>query len=251
MSRHISILDRYGRSTMLKACNFSTIVYQATIFTPDTSTFSDSKFLATILGKYAHHYNGSVQALPLPTNIPPEIPRVILQSSNGAFRLEASPARVNSLFIQSVELPAGSEDLFDKICVEVLEHYVQETETPVNRLAMLLTRVYKTENPAQLLIERFCKAELQSVLFERSENFEIHNHKLVRIKDFSINSWIRCKTGTLNFSNNSVPGVIVDQDLNTLTTEIEQPKFTFEDIRSYFHQVLPEAQNVLQLYFPD
>lgn len=235
---------------MLKARNFFTAVYQATIFTPDTSAFSAPKFLATILGKYAHLYNGTVQALPLPEDIPSEIPRVILQSRDGVLKLEASPARVNSLVMQNVETQAESEDLFN-ICIEVLEHYVRNTETQIDRLAMVLTRVYKTENPAQLLIEKFCKTELQPVLFERSENFEIHNHKQFRLKDFNINSWVRCKTATLLFSDTSVPVIIVEQDLNTLTTEIEQRRFTYEDIRSYYKQALEEAQNILQLYFPN
>ena len=237
---------------MLKARNFFTAVYQATIFTPDTSAFSAPKFLATILGKYAHHYNGSVQALPLPENIPSEIPRVILQSSDGYFKLEASPARVNSLFMhQNIESTAESEELFSSICVEVLEHYVRETETQVSRLAMVLTRVHKTENPAQVLIERFCKSDVQSVLFERSENFEIHNNKQFQLRNFTINSWVRCKTATIIFSDSSTPGIVVEQDLNTLATEIEQRKFTSEDIRSYFHQALKEAQEILRSYFPD
>lgn len=236
---------------MLKARNFFTAVYQATIFTPDTSAFSAPKFLATILGKYAHYYNGSVQALPLPENIPPEIPRVILQSNNGVFKLEASPARVNSLFMQNVESLAESDDLFINICVEVLEHYVRDTETQVSRLAMVLTRAHKTENPAQVLIERFCKSELQSVLFARSENFEIHNEKQIQLKEFTVNSWVRCKTATLLFPDSSVPGIVVEQDLNTLATEIEQRRFTSEDIRSFFKQALQEAQNVLNLYFTE
>lgn len=234
---------------MLKAQDFSTAVYQATIFTPDTSVFSAPKLLATILGKYAHRYNGSVQALPLPENIPLEIPRVILQSSDGLFKLEASPARVNSLFMQNVESLVEPKDLFST-CFEVLEHYVENTNMQVDRLALVLTRVHETENPAQVLIERFCKSELQSI-FIHSKNFEIHNHKQSQLKEFSVNSWIRCKTATLLYSNTETTGVVVEQDLNTLARETEQRRFTSEDICIYFNQALQEAQDILQLYFPN
>lgn len=236
---------------MLKASDFFTVIFQTTIFTPDVSAFSAPKLLATILGKYAQRYNGNVQALPLPEGTPPEFPRVILQSSDGAFKLEASPARVNSFLMQPIESQVASEEGIVTSCVEVLEHYVRETEMQVNRLALVLTRVYKTENPAQLLIERFCKPELKGTIFENSENFEIHNHQQFQIKDFSINNWVRCKTATLIFPEGSVPAVVVEQDLNTLAVEIEQPRFTYEDIRSYFQQALEEAKNTLYLYFPD
>lgn len=234
---------------MLKAQDFFTAVYQATIFTPDASVFSAPKLLATILGKYAHRYNGSVQALPLPENIPLEIPRIILQSSDGLFKLEASPARVNSLFMQNVESLVEPKDLFS-ICFEVLEHYVENTNMQVDRLALVLTRVHKTDNPAQVLIERFCKSELQSI-FVHSENFEIHNHKQSQLKEFAVNSWIRCKTATLFFPNTETTGVVVEQDLNTLARETEQRRFTSEDICTYFNQALQEAQDILQLYFPN
>lgn len=234
---------------MLQAQNFFTAVYQATIFTPDTSAFSAPKLLATILGKYAHRYDGSVQALPLPENIPSEIPRVILQSIDGLFKLEASPARVNSLFMQNVDSLVEPKDLFS-ICFEVLEHYVKNTNMQVDRLALVLTRVHKTENPAQVLIEKFCKSELKSI-FVQSENFEIHNHKQFQFKEFTVNSWIRCKTATLLSPNTETPVVVVEQDLNTLASETEQLRFASEDIRIYFDQALQEAQNILQLYFPN
>ena len=136
-------------------------------------------------------------------------------------------------------------------CIEVLEHYIQGMELQVSRLALVLTRVYSTNNPAQLLVERFCKAELQSTLFDHSENFEIHNQKPLQLKDFSINSWTRCKTAGLLIDNRPVTAIIVEQDLNTLGEEVEQRRFTIEEIRSYFLVTSAEAEAILQLYFPN
>lgn len=235
---------------MLRACDFSTVIFQATIFTPNISAFSTPKLLATILGKYAQIYDGPVQALPLPEGAPPEFPRVILQSNDGVFKLEAYPTRINSFSTQSIGIKVNSEDVFNS-CVEVLEHYVREVETSVDRIALVLTRVFKIEKPAQSLIEKFCKPDLQNTLFGNSESFEIHNHKQLQIETFSINSWIRCKTASLTFPDSSVPVVLVEQELNTLTVEIEKRKFAVEDIRSFFNLALEEAQNILQTYFPN
>jgi hypothetical protein len=235
---------------MLRATDFYIANFQSIIFTPNISAFSAPKTLAVILGKYSHKYDGSVQSLPLPEDIPPEVPRVVLQSKDGTYRLDASPARISSYWIRADEKQAEPEDMVSS-CVEVLQYSAEGMETQVSRLAMVLTRVCKAENPAQLLVERFCKPELQTALFGHSESLEIHNHKRIQLKDFPINSWIRCKTGGLLVDNIPVQAIVVEQDLNTLAEEVEQRKFNSEEIKSYFQIALAEAEAVLQLYFPN
>ncbi|MGA7952468.1 MAG: hypothetical protein WCA07_03000 [Gloeobacterales cyanobacterium] len=241
---------------MLKAKNFQTVILQATIFTPDisVSTFSASKALAIILGKYAQQYDGAPQALALPEGIPPEIPRIVLQSQDGTFKLEIAPQRINSFWIRTQENQGEPENMIDS-CIEVLKHYVRETDMNVGRLALIVTRALKTEYPAKSLIEKFCKQELQTSIFGRSENFEIHNHKRYGFKGTSIenlfiNSWLRCKTGEMIADGKPVPAIILEQDLNTPLEEIEQRNFTTDEIQNYFEQTADEAKSVLELYFP-
>jgi hypothetical protein len=235
---------------MLRAKDFHIANFQSIIFTPDLSAFSVPEILATILGKYAHRYDGSVQSLPLPEDIPPEVPRVVLQSKDGTYRLDLSPARVSSYWIRADEKQAEPEDMVSS-CVEVLEDYMESMGVQVSRLALVLTRVCRTENPAQLLAERFCRPELQTTLFDHSENFEIHNHKRLKLKDFSFNAWVRCKTAGLLLDSSLVSAVIVEQDLNTLIEEVEQFRFAREEIRSYFQVASTEAEDTLQVYFPN
>lgn len=241
---------------MLKAKNFQTVVLQATIFTPDisVSTFSASKALAIILGKYAQQYDGAPQALALPEGIPPEIPRIVLQSQDGTFKLEIAPQRINSFWIRTQENQGEPGNMIDS-CIEVLKHYVSETDMHVGRLALIVTRAFKTEHPAKSLVEKFCKQELQTSIFSRSENFEIHNHKQYRfqgtsIENLSVNSWLRCKTGEMIADDKPVPAIILEQDLNTLVEELAQRKFTPDEIQNYFERIANEATSILELYFP-
>jgi hypothetical protein len=234
---------------MLRATDLNIAIAQLVIFTPDVSAFSTPKALALILGKYSHRYDGSVQALPLPEEIPQEVPRVILLSKDGTHRLDVSPLRVTSYWMRSGEMQAEPEDILST-SIEVLEHYVQGMEFQVGRLALVLTRVCKAENPAKLIVEKFCQPELQTTIFNDSENFEIHNHKHFELKGFSVNSWIRCKTGVLIINNVEFKGVILEQDLNTLAEELEQRRFKPEEIKSYFQVAAAEAEANLKAYFP-
>lgn len=234
---------------MLTATDLNIAIAQLVIFTPDVSAFSAPKALALILGKYSARYDGSVQALPLPEEIPQEVPRVILQSKDGTYRMDVSPLRVTSYWMQASETQAELEDILST-SIEVLEHYVEGMETQVGRLALVLTRVCKAENPAQLIVERFCKPELQTTIFNKSENFEIHNQKSLTIQGFSVNSWIRCKTGVLVINNVAFKGVIVEQDLNTLAEQLGQRRFKNEEIKSYFQSAAVEAEANINVIFP-
>ncbi|MBW4610023.1 MAG: hypothetical protein KME22_23125 [Hassallia sp. WJT32-NPBG1] len=235
---------------MLTARDLNIVIAQLAIFTPDASTFSAPKALALILGQYSHRYDGNVQALPLPEDVPQEIPRVILQSKDETHRLDISPLRVTSYWMQSSEQQVEPEDILST-SMQVLESYVQGMGTQVGRLALVLTRAFKAENPAKLIIERFCKPELQSTIFKGSENFEIHSHQQIKIENFSINSWMRCKTGLLNINNVNFKGVIVEQDWNTLAEEIEQRKFEIEEIKNYFQICAAESEASLKAYLPE
>ncbi|MBD2776330.1 hypothetical protein [Iningainema tapete] len=165
---------------MLRSKDLNIAIAQLVIFTPNVSAFSAPKALALILGKYSHRYDGSVQALPLPEEIPQEVPRVVLQSKDGTYRMDVSPVRVTSYWMQASEAQVKLEDILSN-SMEVLKHYVEGMETQVGRLALVLTRVCKAENPAQLIVERFCKPELQTTIFNKSENFEIHNQKTIEL----------------------------------------------------------------------
>ncbi|BAZ66552.1 hypothetical protein NIES4106_13040 [Fischerella sp. NIES-4106] len=46
-------------------------------------------------------------------------------------------------------------------------------------------------------------------------------------------------------------GVIVEQDVNTLIEEIQQHRFTSEEIKTYFKIAAAEAEANLQVYFPE
>jgi len=234
---------------MLRASDFSTASVQLAAFTPEPSEFSASNVLAAVLGKYANLYDGVVQALPLPENAPLEIPRVILQSKNGAFRLEAAPLRIACYWIvdDSLETEPGKGFL---TCLDVLEQYLKSTNIQVYRLALVLNRIYKNQNPASQIVEQFCKPGLQASLFKESKKFELHDHKEAQLQSFSVNSWVRFKSAQLVSENSVEPVLLIEQDTNTLAEETWQ-RFTANQISEYFHLALENSEKTLQNYLPN
>jgi len=241
---------------MVKASEFRTVEVQATIFTPNQAEFKASQVLVTILGKYAKRYDGDVQSLPLPGDIPAKVPRIVLKSSDNVWTLNASVSSISSVWQATHDAQVPGRDVMVDRCSEVLRHYAQETSVRVGRIALVLKHVRKTENPGQVLIDRFCNTESkdpdsESAPLRRSRDFQLHNHKQYEspIPGLKINSWVRCMTGTL--TEDESPVIVVMQDLNTLDEELGTRAFTADEMASYYTMATKEADDILNLYFPD
>jgi hypothetical protein len=229
--------------------NFRIVLTQAVIFTPDVSSFSQTNFLATVLGKYASRFDGPVQAMPFGDTVSPEIPRVILESKDHNHKVQGGPSRVDSFFVPKE--PDEGTDVTPWI--EVLEYYVRSSEIPVRvgRMALVIQRVMEEKNPANLLIDHFCKEESKRRPFRNSENFEIHNHKHYTLKDpdIEVNSWVRCKA-TVERQPTLKELILVEQDINALAEDIEKNAFDADSLHMYFSRALAEANGILRVYFP-
>ena len=113
-----------------------------------------------------------------------------------------------------------------------------------------MRRISELENPAEELIDRFCNTESKIRPFNRSESFEIHNHKKYNLRNtgFSINSWVRCRSGMAT-PPLSKKVVIIEQDINTLENNM-QNIFSLEDIANFYMACQDELEDILQIYFP-
>lgn len=238
---------------MVACGQFTVVAVHTAVFTPSHGEFNAARLLAAVFMAFPERFQGQLQALPMPADVPPEIPRVVLQSPDKTWKLEAGPARISSFW----KRPPGDieVDFTDVVtrCCEVPEAYVRESNIHVGRLGLLVTRICRVEDPARVLIERFCSAESQVEPFNRSANFEIHNHKAYTPQrkglGFPINSWVRCKTAVM--PEDGGPSIVVEQDLNTLTAEIRQRRFDMEQIRTYFQASVLESEEVFRKYFSE
>lgn len=221
---------------------------QFTFYTPQLLQFTANKILEGLLQKFASVFNGDTIAVPLPSNAPGDIPRIILQSSNAKFKVEISVKRVNFFLAQQNKEPADL-DSFLALGLNILETYKELTQVTIGRLALVAVRYLENSEPAKSLAVHFCKPDWISAPFNRPENFEIHSHKKYSKEDFTVNSWVRCKTGNLKEGN--VPIVMVVQDINTLAEELNEKNFSVEDAKKFVEFSKKEQAEILKLYFPD
>lgn len=232
--------------------DFRLELVQAAIFTPEHSAFVSGKAVGIILAHFQDRFDGDMQVLPLPADIPPEIHRVVLASGDGRWRLSMAPARIDSLWRNTAGDLAPSFDVVVRESIEVLERYLQMTGVRVGRLALLVHRFCPVKDPAHSLIARFCNEASQRQPFNRSESFEIHNHKVYLPQregiDYSINSWVRCQSA--NLVADDAPVIVVKQDVNTLASDLETRRFDAGQMQAFFRMAASESDDILRKYFP-
>jgi hypothetical protein len=224
---------------------------QTAIFTPDLAAFASGRAVGAILPRFRERFDGEMQALPIPAEMP-DVPRVVLLSSDGRWRLQMGPARIDCFWNRKPPVASESLAVIVDECIPVLDQYVRELSVGVARCALVLGRAIHVENPPETLIRRFCNEASRREPFNRSGTFEIHNHKVYMPEqgiNYEINSWVRCKSATMPPDNR--PVIVVEQDLNSLAQEMLTRRFTADEIRVFFETASREADDILRKYFPE
>jgi hypothetical protein len=119
---------------------------------------------------------------------------------------------------------------------------------------LVVQRFLPEEDPGRALARHFCREELLSQdpkgPLNRPENFELHAHKTYEMAGFRINSWVRCKTGTLAIGDSGQRILFVEQDLNTLADAIAQKEYDLPAVAHFFETAATEVDAILRRYFP-
>jgi hypothetical protein len=237
----------------LSAKDFAVAQVQATIFTPDEEV-SAAKLAKGLLPKWAQRFDGEPFVLPSPLGgIPRELPKVVLHNKAGDWRCEIASERA-SVFWRALGSGETGVSLasFYKEAVRLLREYKEFLSARVGRMAAVTTRFADHPNPGLFLTHHFCQERWFKAPLNRPENLELHAHKKFLLGGrYTVNSWVRNKTGVLTLGEKQVSIVFVEQDINTLAEEATARDFTHEDVAGFFAAAAGEFDVILGLYYPD
>jgi len=219
------------------------------------SAYKQNVLLATLIEKGRNVFDGPIQSLPLPGDVPNEIPRIVLANGSGTFRLQSTPDRI--IIERTHDGLATSDQIAPDLALisDIFPVAREIVAGRISRVAYNRLRTFVSPDGAMALVRFFCLPEMSSRgadtpgPLSRCENFEIHAHKTYAIRpDLTINSWLRCKTG---IANPEGPVISVEQDLNTLAEESVARSFGPEDAVSLLREMSNETDAIFSLYFPN
>ena len=235
---------------MLDFKKFKTVRYQAVLFTPD-SEVSSALLSRKLLGKWSERFDADPTAVPNLPGLPAEVPRLTLTSSSGDYRCEFAPARLSLVWTsqQAFDVEAAPLGVVNSLALE----YAEELSPRVARLAVIVTRVVKDENPGRALSSHFCRDKWLDAPFNRPESFEIHSHKKYRTSFGQlVNSWVRSRSGAVREKSGLETAVVtVEQDINTPGEDMGTADFSPDQISTFLDSSTTEFDEILSLYFPE
>jgi hypothetical protein len=237
---------------MVTAGKFGLIEVTVSVFSPVHAPINHTLLLAAVLNKHAARFNGEVQSIPIPGNAPPQIPRVALGSKNGEWHLDSPLCRISSRWSSQSDDSQPKLGEIVEACLEpILDYLERDNDVCIGRLALIIGRAVSAENPPVELVERFCNEDAKTGPLRNSRDFQLHNHKQYESGRIGtmINSWVRCKSGHRKRDKSRV--IVVEHDINTLAERLGSEEFSADDLRSFFRHAADEANEVLEVYFPD
>lgn len=188
-------------------------------------------------------------SLPLPMDLPGNIPSVILSSVDQVYRMEIARGRLN-LFWQAQASPSTTFGEGLDLLSGWLDNVFTQAQVPVGRLAAVITWRAFLDHPAVTVARQFVRDEWLGRAVHEPDNFELHVHKRFHLfEDLEVNSWIRIKTVPLREQQG--PMLQVEQDINSLAEEADTRRFSSDDLRAFFREMSRAIPEILTLYFPD
>ena len=236
------------------AGEFNLVSVQAAIFLADSTGYSQSSFLGTVLSKYSDRYDGKVQTLPIPDDDPASnaLPQIMLESKNNQWKLHSGKRRIDSFWLANPEDVAENEIDIISECVQVLTYYARTIGVlKIRRMGFLIAHLKVTDNATLDLVSRFVNPIYAKTIFSNSQDFEIHNHFTQRLDplEHDINVWIRCKSALAQPDLKRV--LVVEQDINTIDDENSEKRFSPDDVDAFFFHAFETSRDVFGQYFPE
>jgi hypothetical protein len=238
---------------VLQETSFQVTQVQVSLFTtPDV--FPTTKILAAILSNWESVFDGELVTLPIPDAQAPEVPRIVLKSGDNRVLLQLGPARLDVIRHQMVWGEAIRPEEQIALALPVAATYRGSSPRTVERVGFVLHHATLQENPGVALAQHFCKKQWTDDALKRPENFELHAHKSYPFHGREINSWVRFRTGQIRTSEpgatplEQAPGILVEQDLNTLAGERNMPPLGEDAIEAFFAGAPAETERILGKY---
>jgi hypothetical protein len=234
--------------------SFHAASYQATLFTPEEE-ISASKLVSSLLPRWAARFDGDPVILPAAAEgLPREIPKIILSSTSGTWRCEIASARINLFWRRTKTVTIAltpSAAAFYSDAASLLNEYSAVVKARVGRMAAVVNRYASHPEPGIFLAGHFCQDRWLKAPLNRPEHFELHAHKrFMMAGQFTVNSWVRNKTGRMDVEGSPTPIVLVEQDINTIPEDSERRSFESGEITRFFEATAREIDVVLALYYP-
>ena len=198
-------------------------------------------------------FDGDPLILPIPSEAPPEIPRIILRNKDDALSFQLSLIRGDIVLKlpEDSTLDQSKKDFFDLV-VKLFAAFIEYTKCDIIRLAYLPTLTYQTDSDAsKFLLNNYCADTIKKKFSENFYAFNLHLLKRWKENDnLKLNRWIRINTKRSTDAFAPENEFHLDLDFNTWGEEKESGIFDIKAIEQFFNYTWEETLKIQKEIIP-
>lgn len=182
-------------------------------------------------------FSGEPLILPVPDNVPNEIPRIILKDKKGGINLHISVNKID-LHIRDSILTESVPGVYSKLDKSLLEVYrsvlkalFSATSLTVNRVGFVIVGEVEVKNASTYITNKYLTKDIKMTGW-LDANVSLLNRETIDKKESNV--WLRLSPGRKESGEVDNNKLIVMFDINTLSKE--GYSFAVEDLLSYVKQ---------------
>jgi len=188
-------------------------------------------------------FDGDPVMLDLPPEVPPEIPRIQLKSSNAVHSLNFSPVRIDFFYNEQGKPEKTLDSLADnylKYLFSIAGLIKVAYNLGVPRIALVLKVLGEMEAGSNLFVYKKFLGE--NHFFKDASALEIHALEKTTMKDYHINRWFRMRT-----TGSAGNTLSIEIDVNTIPER--HADFELEKIKDFYKTSLEFARQIFLTCF--
>ncbi|MXX65800.1 MAG: hypothetical protein F4Z40_02020 [Chloroflexi bacterium] len=204
------------------------------IFTPSAPEMS-TQLIGKLLEELSD-LNSPPIAMPVPENMPREIPRVILTSGDGTIEARLAPARSDIIWRRSTPEVQTLPELARNVAEHLLKIH-NAIGGPISRFGFIANHFLEVNEPSLRLTASYISESAQARMPDPLAQFEIHWLTRDQLGEFGENNhWVKLRTATINRGSDSVesPVISIENDVNTVVSDNQVRNFEHTQIPCFF-----------------
>ncbi len=192
--------------------------YQLAIFFTNTITRPD-QFLSKLNESSGNIFDSMPQIIPLPPEIPPEIPRVSSTSASGIYSINISLSRMD-ITMNMVDSPLKEGDAISDFILKaklIIKNIPSDVQ--LNRIGIIGSYFELDKNPAITLSRKLAKKDLGNV-----SEFNLRYNKPSSDFGYTFNNIYSINNAQIDTRSISSNGVFIQKDINNMPSETPMSK---------------------------
>ena len=190
-------------------------------------------------------FNGMVSVLPVPSNAPRDVPRILLRSKSNSVRCDISFDKINLVWNNKSEVEAFNVPISERLSLAEIIIEACNPEGTIKRIGWITEFFYETEN----FVQNISPGLITNKVLENINNLYINFEYHISLDSFShCNQVVNLGNGSKN-SGDKGPVVLLTNDINT--HQSENVDWKIEKIKEFATEAerLSNIETLFEKYF--